>query len=440
MQGVGRVSRTMVCAAVALSAACLGTLRHVEAAPADDTAATPALLGVNVAKGYINLGMLAEPGSEVTFYEILDTGPLELGHATTLTPKTEGAKGIASIPAIPWRCDRVIRHFLAREVDKDGKTVEATNDARTPDCKTRFTITAPKRVEPGETFSISVKDRWQIGDQRFRLCIRRPKGGNDCSALTLEPKAIRVSADRKAGNKTGLLDIDLVFAGMHQHQKVGVGVDPPKQAPNLPVVLAAGDSMMEGVDTILAQQLGKRYKVVGQPRPGTGVSKELGKSWTTVAKEQAAKIKPTLTVLLLGGNDAFPMSPGGGQDKIECCSEAWQNEYLRRITIIAEAYLRNGRGKLVYCLLPPPKRADLKEAGKAVNNTIRRVALAHPEIQLVPLNEIFGPEYKETVNGQRVRDPDGLHLSLPGQRLAVKAMVAAIHKAEQATPTPGAVR
>jgi lysophospholipase L1-like esterase len=378
----------------------------------------------------------------VTFYEIVDGAKTELGKATTLVPK-EG-NGIASIPAVPWRCDRIVRQFTATALTRDGRTIEASNTARTPDCRTRMSIVAPARVEPGEPVEVTLKDRWQLGDLRMRLCITRPKTPRACKVVVLAPGEKSATVTRNAGPKTGLIDLDLVVAKAHQHQRVGVGMAVPKEKAGgkLPVALVTGDSMMEGIDSILAQQLKARYRVNGQTRPGTGVSKELGKPWTTVAREQASKLKPALTIVMLGGNDGYAMKTPSGV-KVECCDEPWRVEYLSRITAMATAYLRDGRGTVVWALLPPPRRSDLVAQMNAVNDVIRRMATALPAVQLVHLDEIFGPEYRDVVNGQHVRDPDGLHLSLPGQRIAAKAIVAAVRAAAAAAPTsttPGGTR
>lgn len=411
-----------ICAAIVVALLC--ALRFADAAPAEDA---PSLLGVNVAKGHVNLGMLAPPNSAVTFYEVVDGTKVELGEATTLVPKTEGANGIASIPAVPWVCGRPVRHFLGEAHTPDGRTIEATNDARTPDCRDRIALIAPSRVEPGSRVAITLKDRWQVGDLRVRLCVARSKASRHCSSLLFKPEQKSLSFSRNAGSGKGLLDLDLQVAGFRRHQKVGVGRDIPVDA-NRPVALVTGDSMMEGIDALLAQSLKRSYRVTGQTRPGTGVSKELGKRWTTIAREQASKLKPALTVVLLGGNDGFPMKTATG-DSVECCGEPWRQEYLSRLTEMANAYLRGGRATLVWSLLPPPKRSDLREQMDAVNDVITRLAATLPQIQLVDLHKIFGPEYRDIVNGQKVRDPDGLHFSLPGQRIAAKAIVAAIKAA-----------
>ncbi|HYF27265.1 MAG TPA: GDSL-type esterase/lipase family protein [Baekduia sp.] len=414
-------------AVVVLALALGAVLRPVAAAPAADEA--PVLLGVNVARGHIDLAMIAPVNSTVTFFEDVEGAPVELGTGSARPPAAGGPQGMASIPAIPWRCDRTVRRLRAQAKTTDGRTIEATNEARTPECRDRIRITAPTRVEPGARIPITLKDRWQLGDLPVRVCVARAKARRQCSSLRFAPGQKALSLSRNAGAGVGIVDIDLVVAGTHRHQKVGVGRDVP--AGSRPVMLVTGDSMIQGIDTILGQQLKKRFRVIGQTRPGTGVSKPLDTPWTTFARQQATNHKPAVTVVLLGGNDGFPMTNPAGE-KVECCGEAWRVEYLSRLETMADAYGRGGRGTIVWSLLPPTRRTDLVEPMGAVNDAIRRLAAARPQIELVDLHKLFGPTYRDDIGGQRVRDPDGLHFSLAGQRMAAKAIIAAIRKAAPA--------
>jgi hypothetical protein len=157
------------------------------------------------------------------------------------------------------------------------------------------------------------------------------------------------------------------------------------------------------------------------------VSKPLGESWTKVAAAQASKYKPVVTAVLLGGNDGFKMTTPDNVE-VDCCGESWRAEYLRRIQEMATSYERHGAGTVIWSLLPPPKRQDLVEQMAAVNDAIRRLAAAMPSVVLVPLDKLFGPEYRDVIDGKQVRDPDGLHFSLAGQRIAAQAIAEAIRK------------
>lgn len=390
-------------------------------APADDT---PSLLGINVSRGHVQLLMYGPTNSTITFSEVIDGVQVKLGDATAVPPATGGPNGAAEAPVpIPWRCDRTLRRFHAIARATDGRVVEATNEAMTPDCRDRVAIVAPKRVEPGSSVAITLKDRWQFGDLPVRVCVSRTRASRSCSSLRFEPGQRTMALTRKAGAGIGEMDIDVVVAGFHQHHKVGIGRAP--SAPKRQGLLITGDSMMQGIDAILAERLKSSYRVIRQTRPGTGISKQLGKKWTVLAREQAARHKPAVTVVLLGGNDGFPMTTIYGSE-VQCCGEAWRAEYLERLKAMATAYARGGRGTVIWSLLPPTRREDLTASIGAVNDAIRRLAAAMPQVRLVPLDKLFGPGYRDEIDGEKVRDPDGLHFSLAGQRIAAKAILDAL--------------
>jgi len=404
-------------------------LVQATSAPAADG---QSLLGINVSRGHVQMLMLAPVESTVTFFEEIDGARVELGTSTAVPPAAGGPDGAAPVPvAIPWRCDRTTRRFHAVARTKDDRTIEASNEALTPSCRDRVAIVAPKQVKPGTKVAITLKDRWQLGDLPVRVCVGRKPTGRRCNALTFEPGQRTLAFSRNVGPGVGEFTIDVTVAGFKLQHRVGVGRAPSKGA--RPGLLITGDSMMQGIDALLAESLEDEYRVIRQTRPGTGISKNLGKKWTVLAREQATRHKPAVTVVLLGGNDGFPMTPEGGTE-IKCCAEGWRVEYLERLRVMATAYARKGKGTVIWSLLPPTRREDLTAPIAAVNDAIRRLAAEMPNVRLVPLDKLFGPGYRDTIDGEKVRDPDGLHFSVPGQRIAAKAILSAL-RASATTPT-----
>jgi hypothetical protein len=165
------------------------------------------------------------------------------------------------------------------------------------------------------------------------------------------------------------------------------------------------------------------------------VSKSLDKPWTTVASDQATKHKPAVTIVMLGGNDGYPMTTAAGAE-VKCCGAPWTAEYFERLKQMATSYARDGRGTVIWALLPPPRRSDLVEQMSAVNAAIRQLPAAVPGVNLVPLDQIFGPQYRDVIDGRKVRDPDGLHFSLAGQRLAAQAIIDTLRKVTAAPTVP----
>lgn len=405
-------------------------LVQATSAPAADATS---LLGVNVSRGHVQMAMLAPVDSTVTFFEEIDGVRTELGFSSSVAPASGGTDGLAPVPvAIPWRCDRTTRKFHAIAKTTDGRTIEASNEALTPSCRDRVAIVAPKQVQPGAKASITLKDRWQLGDLAVRVCVGRKPTGRRCNALMFEPGQRTITFSRNVGAGVGDFNVDITVAGFKTQQKIGVGRPASKGA--RPGLLITGDSMMQGIDAILAERVEDEFRVIRQTRPGTGISKNLGKKWTVLAREQAVRHKPAVTVVLLGGNDGFPMETEGGAE-VKCCGEPWRAEYLSRLEEMATAYDRKGKGKVIWSLLPPTKRDDLTASISAVNDAIRRLATKMPNVRLVDLNKLFGPGYRDEIDGQKVRDPDGLHFNVAGQRLAATAILEAI-RAPATDPQP----
>lgn len=421
----GRTARRLGGAATAAIALAAATVAATGSAPAQEPAAEPErLLTVGVDGGHVKLAMFAPSGALVRFYEEAGGKQEELGEATAALDAGFGDTKAAYAPVpIPWRCDRTIRYFRGVAHLDDGRTLEATNEGRTPDCSDRISISAPSRVQPGRKVKIKLKDRWQLGDVKVRVCAGRKGAKSRCTSERFKPGQRAISVTRSAGRGVGVLDVSVKVHRFTVRHAVGVGRAAPKV--KRPRLLLAGDSLLQGIGAILTEKLRSKYLVSNVIRSGTGVAKDLGTPWTTLARQQAAKLKPAVTMVLLGGSDAFPMTtPKGG--KVECCGEPWRKEYLRRIDGMAEAWSRKGNGKVIWGLLPPSKYEQAAEGIAAVNDAIRRLAAKRKDVRTVPLDALFGPEYRETIDGVKVRDPDGLHFSLPGQRIAANAFLKAL--------------
>jgi hypothetical protein len=99
---------------------------------------------------------------------------------------------------------------------------------------------------------------------------------------------------------------------------------------------------------------------------------------------------------------------------------------------LIRAYLRGGRGRVYWLLLPAPREALRAPLFEAVNNTLQLLA---PEfggaLRLIPINTVISPGgFQETITYDGVqihpRTPDGIHLNHEGacveQSLVVEAL------------------
>jgi hypothetical protein len=191
-------------------------------------------------------------------------------------------------------------------------------------------------------------------------------------------------------------------------------------------ILATGDSMIQLVDSFLRAASGPAT-VRSDARVSTGISKPSLLDWREHARDQAAGIRPDVTVMFLGANDGFRMA---GAD---CCGAAWIAEYARRAREMMRTYARGGRGRVYWLLLPAARDGFFRETFPAVNAALRQAAAGlEDDVRLIELDEVFTPggRFRKSmkVRGKRVRvrQRDGVHLNTTGAALAARLVIAAL--------------
>jgi hypothetical protein len=196
-------------------------------------------------------------------------------------------------------------------------------------------------------------------------------------------------------------------------------------------LLATGDSMIQIIDGVLAQRLERRRatRVRSDARISTGVSKPFMLDWVKRAREQARSLHPDVTVISLGANDGFPMKTRSGASAA-CCGAAWIAEYARRVASMMRSYRRGGRSYVYWMTLPAPRRGDFAPVYRAVNRAVRRAAQRVGRgVRVIDLVKVFTPggRFRQYVRfrGRRVdaRQPDGVHLSVGGAKIAATLVV-----------------
>ena len=157
----------------------------------------------------------------------------------------------------------------------------------TPSCATRFELRAPRRVKPGAKASVRVADRWGIGDVAPVLCIGPVGGAARCKTLAF-PRAVTLASRRFRAIQRGRWRVELRVAGKRIRTTVVVGEGGASPKP-LPIVLAAGDSTMQGIDSFLADELAGLAYVRSDVRPGSGITR--GVYWQWHAKSQTERLR-----------------------------------------------------------------------------------------------------------------------------------------------------
>lgn len=425
MRAALRLGRPAACAILAAVA-----VLAVPPAQAQDEA--PAVFAVSIEDtGYIHFVVVGAPGAKVVVRELVAGTPRYV-----LTASLSQAGGAVIEKGRRWRCDRLVRRFVATFPQRDGSTVTRAFPVRTPSCDQRLDVTVPKRLRQGRRVRVRVRDRWQIGDVRARLCSgsRRPltcrpfqlRRGRSSYATTLPPPrertlviVLKAPAQR--------IERRLRIGGGRGDQGAGPGVDAR------PPVLATGDSMMQSLDQILRDRLSHRARVSADTQVGTGLSKP-GFDWLRHARRTARRLRPAATVIFLGANEGWPMRDPAGET-VRCCGEAWVDAYARRARRVMSAYARGGAASVVWLRLPAPRNRGVATVWLAVNEALERAAAGLPTVQTLPLDEVLSPgwRYRASIRYRgrqvRVRLSDGAHLSLPGARIAAREVIRALRQA-----------
>jgi hypothetical protein len=371
--------------------------------------------------GVISLDFFGAKGAPVAFYERIGDRRVRLGVRTSAPDTATTLKD-----AVTWRCARLFRRFEATSTLPDGTKATGAYSIRTPSCATRFSLGVPLRLAPGGRGTIRVVDRWGNGGVSPQLCIKPPGAATACSTLRLR-RAITVATRPLRATTRGRLQVELRIRGHRVRRAVAVGAGAASTPP--PAVLATGDSMMQGIDSFLADELGDSATVHSDVHPGTGISKP-GGPWATLPARQVKRLHPSATVIAIGAVDGFPL-PAAGGSSAECCGSGWIAAYTQRVRATMLTYRRKGRGRVVWLTLPIPK--GTREIADAVNLSIVAASAGLPRVTVLRLDEVFTPDgFRDVMpyrgRDVRVRAADGIHLNVAGTAIAAKLVAAELRR------------
>ncbi|HVF80014.1 MAG TPA: hypothetical protein VNA28_17105 [Solirubrobacteraceae bacterium] len=371
--------------------------------------------------GVVSLTLFGALGTPVTFYERVGERLEKIETVTTPT-------GVPTVlpHAVAWRCDRLVRQFVAKSIAPDGRPGRATHDVRTPSCGTRFALEVPPRVKRGKVGRIRIVDRWNNGDIAVRLCIRRPGDRYTCRELRFG-RAVTVMTHRFRPRESGRWSAELRLRDHTTHKSIAVGKREIKIKPS-PTVLVTGDSSMQGIDSFLADELGHDADVRSDVHLGTGLVKA-GGPWENLAAFQTRVVKQDVTVMSIGAADDFRLRAFDGSIH-ECCDEAWIAEYSGRVKKQMLTYLRGGRARVIWLTLPIP-RGERPFVAASINDAILRASAGLAGVSVVRMDIVFTPEGHREVMDYRgstlpIFRADGVHLTIAGTAIAAKLVAEAV--------------
>ncbi len=419
-----------VALAAVAAVACGGGFAHAAApkAPPVDPCATPTdsnyLVADATKPGTIDLLFYNAKGARVVFFECVGDRLKRLG-ARRAAPEV-GPTTFEDAAA--WSCDRLARRFAAVAILPDGTIAFGSYSVRTTSCASRFELSAPRRMKPGAKSRVRVVDRWGIGDIRPELCIGPVRGEPRCKTLAF-PRAVTVASRRFHASERGRWRVELRVRRERIRAAFDVGGEGGPAPKPLPIVLATGDSTMQGIDSFLADELAGWANVRSDARPGSGISR--GVYWEWHAKSQTKRLRQRATVMSVGAaSDGLPIPNAIGVLQ-PCCGEPWLEQYANRVRGVMQTFLREGRGRVVWLTPPEPRYGPRATITHAVNVAVERAAKGLKGVKVLRIDLMFSPNgYSDTMmyRGRevRVRESDGVHLNVAGTAIAARAVAQAI--------------
>jgi hypothetical protein len=381
--------------------------------------------------GHIDLYLGDVQGTTGRFFEKVGGHRVPVGQVTV-----DGPAPAHLVDALTWSCTRRTRNLVADVVHPDGSTASATTAVRTPSCSDRLAIAAPRSAPPGALVTVGVIDRWGLGDVSPLLCVRSPSGRRTCRPVRFGGR--RRSALGVRLTRDGTWRLDVVLAGLHTRRTLAAGFSatpgPARARPNL---LVTGDSTVQGIDAVLGDRLRRSFRLVRDFRPGSGIGHD-GDHWPRIAVAEARRFEPRVTVVSIGATEGFPMRAPDGTTAT-CCAAAWQAEYERRVRAVMTALVRDGRGRVLWLMLPTPQDPRRAVIWDVVNTVAIRAAGSVPGVTVVHVERVLSPggrfRHALRYRGRRrvVRAADGIHLTPAGAAIASDLILRVLSRVERAS-------
>ena len=135
--------------------------------------------------------------------------------------------------------------------------------------------------------------------------------------------------------------------------------------------------------------------------------------------------------MLIGGGDGFPLTTAEGT-KVNCCGEDWSAAYAIKVARMMRTLRNGGKTKVVWILNPAMRRPGHQSVIAAINRAARIAQPGVEGVKIVDLGDVLTPGgfYSDSIQfggkSVRVRQKDGVHMTVAGADIASRAVVAAL--------------
>lgn len=194
------------------------------------------------------------------------------------------------------------------------------------------------------------------------------------------------------------------------------------KTPDAKKVLVIGDFMAAALadGLVMATETDADLEIEKGSDGSSGLVRTDHLDWPKTLKQQIDTMHPTLIVIMLGSNDRQLMTVNGEKQKFR--TEAWNNEYERRITELINV-AKDNHVPFIWAGLPSFQAPSLSADAASLNSMYREKVEAAGGVFIDIWDGFADEEGKfiatgSDINGQpvRLRGSDGLSLTKAGKR------------------------
>ena len=186
-------------------------------------------------------------------------------------------------------------------------------------------------------------------------------------------------------------------------------------------ILLMGDSMMKAIAPSLEKKFSEAgWDVKSTTAIGTGLARLDLYDWLTQSSNAVTAGKPDVVIVMMGANDNQAMRCPDGI--VRHGSQAWEQEYSRRINCLLDGVLAAGVKRVVWIEMPAMRESALDADVKGINALVRQAVTQHGQtffetrLMLSKTPDGAYSAYVIQANGMplHVRSEDGIHLNRKG--------------------------
>lgn len=361
-----------------------------------------------------------------------DRGTTEIPPGPAGAGRTGQPDGERSIPA--WRAVRLVIVTLGLMVVFDARGMRHTGEGMPPG-HTRDLILAVARPADRLTKAVGLRAPGAWLSSALGHPYSTGTGSELLGPVGTVPVIPAGDGRHPAGNANGHASPSGPGAGPATPPPPRAAVPPPLRHPTVATplkLLVTGDSLTDSIPPPLVEAAHGTIHVDIATHYGTGLVRPDYFDWAAAARHELATYHPEAVLLALGANDAQGITMPDGA-VLPTGSPGWTAEYTRRAVIFMRILTSDGIRPLYWMSLPVARSTTQDGYYRDLNAAILIASRQVPRVTIVDVRDRLSDHgryaaYLRDDAGHLVlaRQPDGVHLTVDGARIAAAVLAAAI--------------